>query len=298
MSRQEGYGVKKRIKIILLVLASLILLFALAVGASALYSAKALIVTNYELAAPVQERLRIVQMSDLHSRSFGKNNQRLIEKVRGLEPDLIVLTGDMIDRSDPDPEALRELLRALGETAPVYYGYGNHERVWKNAAGDDLRTGIESSGAVVLESEYVDLTMKGCEMRIGGYSNYFRQPHMLTSDKEMIAAERLFADEFEDTERYKILLCHIPTSWLDWGGRDRNDTDLVLCGHYHGGSVRFPWGGALYAPYVGWDPPYTKGLFAGERATVILTTGLASEPDYPRINNPGEIVCLDLLPEK
>lgn len=289
---------KKPIKIILLVLLSLILLCALAVGASALYSAKALIVTNYEITAPVREKLRIVQLSDLHSREFGKHNQRLIEKVRGLEPDLIMLTGDMINEDETELRPLHDLIEALGGMAPVYCCYGNHERAWTGDRAEALRTSMEDAGAVVLDAEYVDLEIHGCPMRIGGYSNYYFQPHMLTKDEEKIRAERQFASDFKDTDHYKILLCHIPTPWLDWEYRNKDSVDLVLCGHYHGGLIRYPWGGALYAPYVGRNPPYTKGLFVGEKATVVLTTGLGSQPGYPRINNPGEIVCLDLLPEK
>ena len=287
-----------RIKRILSAIAVLVLTLAVLVAASAIYSARTLIVTQYEIPAPVHNQLRIVQLSDLHSREFGEHNQKLIDKVSGLNPDMIVMTGDMMNEDDLDLEPLLRLIKSLQAFAPVYYCYGNHETSWMSKFCADLRPSIESSGATVLNTEFVDLALNGSVFRLGGYANYYRQPHMLIKNKEQIEAERRFADEFEDTQSYKILLCHIPTSWLDWSGMDRNDVDLVLCGHYHGGQVRFPWGGGLYAPYVGVFPPYTKGMFVGEKALVVLSAGLGSQRGIPRINNPGEIVCVDLIPEK
>ena len=289
---------KKRILTILLVLASLLLLVVLMCVVSALYSAKTFIVTNYELTAPLQKPLRIVQLSDLHGRQYGKENQRLIDRVRELGPDMIFMTGDMLRDGETDQEPLMELIGKMKDLAPVYYCYGNQEQSWMKSTGIDLRPLLEKAGATVLEAEYLDLERDGDAIRIGGYAGYYHTPHMYSVSEEQRAAEIRFTEDFEDTDAYKILLNHIPTNWLDWDYRNTYDVDLVLCGHYHGGLIRYPWGGALYAPYVGRNPPYTKGLFVGEKATVVLSTGLGAQPGYPRINNPGEIVCLDLLPEK
>ena len=117
-------------------------------------------------------------------------------------------------------------------------------------------------------------------------------------DKEREKLEFQFFAEFEKTDRYKILLNHIPTAWLDWEYRNDYNVDLVFCGHYHGGQIRIPFIGGLYAPYIGLYPPYTRGLYPGDPATVVLSAGLGSEGKIPRINNPGEIVCVDLIPEK
>ena len=75
-----------------------------------------------------------------------------------------------------------------------------------------------------------------------------------------------------------------------------SELDLVLTGHYHGGQIRLPLVGGLYAPYVGMFPEYTEGLFEGEQATCILSTGLGSGTRLPRINNLPEIVVADLIP--
>ena len=106
-----------------------------------------------------------------------------------------------------------------------------------------------------------------------------------------------FADVFEDTHRFKLLLCHIPTAWLDWEYINDYPVDLVLCGHNHGGQIRLPLLGPLYAPYVGLFPDYTEGLFLGQEAACVLSRGLGSSPGMPRINNLPEITVIDLIPK-
>ena len=290
---------KKRIWIwILLSPLALALLCALLCLISAFFSARTFIVTQYKLSAPLERPLRLVQLSDLHNREYGEENRRLIDRVRALEPDLILMTGDMINSDDPDLSILLDLTHKMSEIAPVYCCYGNHETSWMKHFGVDMRPGLEQAGATVLEAEFLDLECLGNALRLGGYSGYYHTPHMLTQDPARQAAEIRFTEDFENTDVYKILLNHIPTNWLDWEYRNLYDVDLVFCGHYHGGVIRFPWGGGLYAPYIGFFPPYTKGIFTGDRATVILSAGLGSSGKLPRINNPGEIVCVDLLPEK
>ena len=78
---------------------------------------------------------------------------------------------------------------------------------------------------------------------------------------------------------------------------DDYPVDLVLTGHYHGGQVRLPMIGGLVAPYVGWFPEYTEGMYVGEKATAILSTGLGSSPGIPRVNNPPQVVVVDLIPK-
>ena len=117
---------------------------------------------------------------------------------------------------------------------------------------------------------------------------------MRTADENEQKAEIAFAANFENTENIKLLLCHIPTAWVDWGYIDKYPVDVVFTGHYHGGQIRIPFVGGLYAPYVGWFPENTKGMFEGEKATCILSTGLGSENWIPRIHNPAEIVVLNI----
>ena len=213
------------------------------------------------------------------------------------QPDLIFITGDMINQDEENTEILCTLLEQLTAIAPVYYGFGNHERNWECGTQKELKDKIAQTGAIVLDCEYKDVTVKGQELRIGGYYGYYRQPGMLTKSEAQREKELAFADEFEDTDRIKILLCHIPTAWLDWEYIDKFPVDLVFCGHYHGGQIRLPLIGGLYAPNVGWFPEYTKGIFQGSEATCVLSAGLGNETWVPRVNNLPEIVVADLVKE-
>lgn len=282
-------------KLLVFVLIFLLLAAGL-VTARVLWEKTQLSVTEYEVLAEVTECIRIVQLTDLHGWEFGEDNGELIALVADQEPDLILMTGDMMDKSDENADVVCQLISALVEIAPVYYSYGNHEYDWMASHGESLTPVLTEAGATVLDVEYQDITVKGQEMRIGGYHGYYRQPGMYDVTQEQREAELAFADDFEDTERYKILLSHIPTAWLDWGYIDRCPVDLVLSGHSHGGQIRLPLIGGLYAPYVGWFPEYTEGLFEGEKATCILSTGLGSSPGVPRINNLPQVIVIDIIP--
>lgn len=274
----------------------LLLAAGIAAGISAYRCSRELAVVRYKVPAELSEPICIVQLTDLHSWEFGEENRELVELVAAQEPDLILMAGDMMDRSDENADVACALIEKLAPVAPVYFGYGNHEYAWMNARGESLTPVLTEAGAVVLDVEYLDVTVNGQELRIGGYHGYYRQPHMFPVTDEQKAAQLAFFDDFEDTNRYKILLSHIPTAWLDWGYLDKYPVDLVLTGHYHGGQIVLPWLGGVYAPYIGLFPPYTEGLFEGEEAICILSAGLGSSLGIPRINNLPEIVVVELQP--
>lgn len=252
-------------------------------------------VSSERIAAPI----RIVFLSDLHGREFGDENSRLLEKIRAQKPDLVALVGDIFnnDASAAEIDAMCGLIRACSSIAPVYFGLGNHESAYINRHTEDLSARITEAGATIINNNYYDMEIKGSQLRLGGYMGYYYQAHMLTTDPKQARREREFTRDFENTDRFKLLLNHIPTSWLDWEYIDTHPVDLVLSGHYHGGVVRVPFlEKGLFAPYIGWWPPYTKGLFRGTKATCILTTGLAGSYGIPRFFNPPEICVVDLLP--
>ena len=285
---------KKRLLRLCIVFAVLLLL----TGAELLYSNYALTVSRYAVASEkVNGSFRILFLSDLHGRKFGEDNSRLLEKLRAEEPDLIAFVGDIFneDADDAEIDRMCALIEGAVEIAPVYFSMGNHEYAYLASGKTGLRERIEAAGALVLDNEYLDLEINGTPIRLGGYMGYYRTPHMDTPDAARQAALEAFAADFEATDRYKILLNHIPTNWLDWEYRDKYPVDLVLSGHYHGGVIRIPiLEQGLYAPYVGKFPPYTKGMFVGEQATCILTTGLAGSYGLPRFFNPPEFVVVDI----
>ena len=293
MEKKPGKNRRRR-KILLIILAILLLL----AGAELLSSNYAITVSRYTVSSEkVTGSFRIVFLSDLHGREFGNGNSRLLEKISAEQPDIICLVGDIFNKDADETEIGRmcSLIRSTAELAPVYFCMGNHEYAYQKGHESSLRERIEAAGAVVLDHEYLDLEINGTQIRLGGYEGYYHTPHMDTPDPESQKTLFTFEEEFQDTDRLKILMDHIPTCWLDWDYRDTLPVDLVLSGHYHGGVIRIPiLEQGLYAPYVGKFPPYTKGLFAGKEATCILTTGLAGSYGLPRFFNPPEIVVVDV----
>lgn len=274
----------------------LALLLVLA-GAELVWSNCALTVSRYTVQSEkVSGSFRVVFLSDLHGREFGADNRRLLKKIAAEEPDLIVLAGDIFnENADTDEiECMCGFIRRAAEIAPVYFCLGNHEQSYLSRHDGNLPERIRESGATVLDGTWLDTEINGTAVRIGGYMGYYRTPHLTTWDPAQIDRYNRFFDEFEDTDRFKLLINHIPTNWVDWDYIHTCPVDLVLSGHYHGGVVRIPIREqGLFAPYIGWFPPYTKGMFEGKQATCILTTGLAGSR-VPRVFNPPEIAVVDI----
>lgn len=265
---------------------------------SAALSRFALSVSRYELAEPSLTRpIRIVQLSDLHNSEFGKENERLAAKVAEQEPDLILITGDLIDLNEDRTDIAVTLIRKLVPIAPVYVSFGNHEAEHERRYGTDLKALYTAAGACVLDYDWSDVTVKGQELRVGGIYGYCLPAKYLETG-EARESECAFLEEFQNTDRTTLLMCHMPVCWIMNGSLNAWDIDLVFCGHIHGGQVRLPWIGGLWAPDQGWFPGKSAGLYFsadGERA-MVLTRGLGNTESAPRLNNIPEILVLDLLP--
>lgn len=242
--------------------------------------------------------VRVILLSDLHGKSFGRENSRLIAKIQKQTPDAIFLDGDMIDRSadSADVQELLRLIKRLHEIAPVYFAPGNHELEYMQT-DTSLLTQVAEAGAVVVNDSYVDVTIAGQPLRIGGtmgHAFYFGR-----SEEEFSSSpEYQFLKAFEDTDVPKICLAHMPDTFIFNGAYNLWNVDLILSGHTHGGLIRLPFIGGLYAPMQGWFPEYDQGYFRlGEHMQMVITSGLAGHGMIPRINNPPEIVVIDLVPE-
>lgn len=242
--------------------------------------------------------VRFILLSDLHGKSFGRENSRLIAKIQEQSPDAIFLDGDMIDsRADSsDVQELLRLIERLCEIAPVYFAPGNHELEYMQA-DVSLLTQVTEAGAVVVNDSYVDVTIAGQPLRIGGtmgHAFYFGR-----SEEEFSSSpEYQFLKAFEDTDMPKICLAHMPDTFIFNGAYNLWNVDLVLSGHTHGGLIRLPFIGGLYAPMQGWFPEYDRGYFRlGEHMQMVISAGLSGHGMIPRINNPPEIVVIDLVPE-
>lgn len=281
---------KRRYKIIVLLL--------VLIGASLYGSQHLLHATLYEiLTGEVRNGLRILQITDLHNSQFGLHNEKLIEKVTQQSPDLIVLTGDLLNGDEQDTSIMRDLLGELSTIAPTYASYGNHEKQHETIYASDMTSLYEEMGVIMLEFSYEDIDINGQFLRIGGLYGYCT-PEKYLETKEAKLEECTFLAEFQDTDNYTILLTHMPYSWIANDAISQWDIDCIFTGHDHGGQVRIPLIGGLYAPDQGWFPGKDCGLYYSDdkENVMILSRGLGSTGKIPRFNNIPEIVVADIIP--
>ena len=238
---------------------------------------------------------RAVVVSDLHDRRFGGDNEKLAEKIRETEPDIIIMDGDMLNAQSQDASVPLELIGLLKDTAPIYYALGNHELSYMANGHSDLTEELESAGAVVLDKNYVDIEINGTQVRLGGLYDY---AFGLNGNNDALAAPNDtlgFLQDFQNTDRLKIMLSHRPDSFIFGDASKVWDVDLVISGHNHGGQVVIPFLGGLYGGDQGWFPEYIHGMYQKDNILLFETSGLGSDKQkLPRFNNPPEIAVLTI----
>lgn len=233
---------------------------------------------------------RIVQISDLHNAKFGKDNEKLIALLEEAEPDIIVISGDMIDSRNTNVKVALELAEAMVAIAPCYYVNGNHEARLSEYA--DLGDGLTALGVVVLEDSSVTVERCGEIFTVVGVSDPSFKVDYLTDDEESVMRQTL--DELADTDGFTVLLSHRPELfelYAEYG------FDLIFSGHAHGGQFRLPFIGGLYAPGQGLLPEYDAGVFTSAGTNMIVSRGIGKSVVPMRINNSPEIVVVELKTE-
>ena len=228
------------------------------------------------------EGFKIVQLSDLHGMSFGKDNSRLVKLVAEQEPDIIVLTGDMAE-NEKQLRALESLMRGISDVAPVYYVSGNHEFSYKYI--DEVRALMEKWGAESLENEYKQIFRGGEAIVIAGVDDPNGRADMIKPDA---LAARIRGEYPED---FVLWLGH-RNYWVErYPGLP---VDLVLISHAHGGIVRLPFIGGLFSTAHGLMATYEKGLYEGDEFIMAVSRGLGNSVPAPRFLNRPEIVSIIL----
>lgn len=262
-------------------------------------------IKNYRISIPDPDKkpekpVRAAVISDLHNRLFGEGNSRLVETILRQYPDIVFSLGDLtIGRStgEVNLDIGISLLKRLACDCPVYCVNGNHESRIKSdpqtykGAYQKLRNGLSGIGIRLLENERTDLDINGARITLYGLEIAARYYKKL--GKEFIKAEEIREQiGLPDENRYNILLTHSPIyfeSYALWGA------DLTLAGHLHGGMVRIPFVGGLISPQIRLFPKYAQGMFQKYGRRMIVTSGLGSHSLALRINNPAEVVMLELV---
>lgn len=221
--------------------------------------------------------LRIVLLTDLHNKRFGKNNVRLVERIKECNPDMIILGGDSVDRRRPKFDVARELLKDISSVCDTYFITGNHER----ALGIENCIEKLECGKLFIDNDhriFYDHAILGLPDRIEAED---------TDIRDTLSA-------FCCLDVFKIVAIHRPIEFYDHLVlRDKN-IDLVLCGHTHGGAVRIPFFGAVYSPDEGLFPKYARGHYRENGTDMIVSGGLGYTLLPIRFHNCPQIVVVDI----
>lgn len=281
----------KRKTRIILISAALLLLMALIIWT--LWANTALEVTEYSIFGTdlpeTFDGFRIAQVSDLHNAEFGEKNEELLELLRQAQPDIIAITGDLIDSRRTDVDVALAFVREAVKIAPCYYVTGNHE--FGTSAYAELEEGLTAAGVTLLRNDTLLLERECQSIRLMGVDDCTFYPgdngnaQVRAMEAEII---RMVGPE------YTVLLAHRAELAVVY---DRYDVDLVLSGHAHGGQIRLPLIGGLYAPDQGFFPAYTQGIYEMTDLTMVVSRGLGNSAFPLRINNRPEVVVITLKAE-
>lgn len=244
----------------------------------------------------VENPFKIIHLSDIHSKEFGVDNKKLIKKMKKLKPDLIVITGDLINTDGKNIEKMITLLKKLDSIAKVYYILGNHEHRLKGL--NEIINRLKDLKISVLINEIDSIVIKGNKINILGLDENQASRDDYKKRKKGIYEYKDYSNLFNKLELedgIKIVLSHYPENFSLIGEMSYKnyDFDLMLSGHAHGGQFRFPFIGGLYAPGQGILPKYTGGLYK-EKNTLIVSRGLGPSRFPLRLFNRPEIVSIDI----
>ncbi len=231
--------------------------------------------------------IRIAHISDLHKKRFGKENSHLCSKVEAESPDIIIISGDIVSRTQTDFSDVDKMLARLKKTAPVYVIFGNHEQSLTPEKQEELIDIISKNGAVLLRNSHAAAEIRGRSFNIYGiepsYTVYKKDDGYNDLD---IVTEKDMEDligRCPDGET--ILIAHNPffgEAYAQWGA------DHTLSGHIHGGAVRL-FGVGLLSPERRFFPRYAKGIYTIGNMKLLVSAGLGKL----RLFNPPEIVIYD-----
>lgn len=219
---------------------------------------------------------RIVQISDLHNKNFSN---RLINKIIELNPDIIVITGDIVDSNHTNIENVLEFAEKSAEIVPSYYVTGNHEYWLEISEREKLLNGLKSAGIKILDDETVTVEKGGASFSLTGLD-----------DNTLMCDFRNILPSNENS--LNILLAHEPQyiyEYSSWGS-----IDLVFTGHAHGGQFILPFIGGVIAPDQGFFPQYTDGMHQSGDTSMVISRGLGNSVIPVRLFNFPDIVCVDL----
>ena len=235
---------------------------------------------------------RIAHVSDLHNDEFGEDNEKLLALIKEAEPDMIAITGDLLDSRRTSVEKAQNFVQQAVQIAPCYYVTGNHESRIEKEYGQ-LEKAMTEAGIIVLRNDKLTLEKDGAVITVAGIDD----PRFVLSSDRLAKMESVIGDGLTGLlkdvpeEQFTLLLSHRPELFDLYC---EHDVDLVLSGHVHGGQFRIPGIGGIIGPGQGLLPDYDAGLYSRDNTNMVLSRGLGQSIVPFRINNPPELVFVTL----
>lgn len=231
----------------------------------------------------------ILQISDLHNTEFGKDNGKLLQMIGEASPDIIVLTGDLIDSNRLNLQVALDFAKKAAKLAPTFFVTGNHESYIEEYG--QLENGLKEAGVRVLRDESVLLRKGEDAIALIGLDDpaFSLQGDLLGETSSMVDTK--IKGLLLKSNPFTILLSHRPELFEVYV---KNQIDVTLSGHAHGGQIRLPFVGGLIAPNQGFFPKYDAGLFTEGSSNMIVNRGLGNSVLPLRVNNRPEVVVVTL----
>ncbi|MCR5824606.1 MAG: metallophosphoesterase [Lachnospiraceae bacterium] len=233
------------------------------------------------------EGYKIVVISDLHNAQFGNDNSRIIQIVKKEQPDLIAITGDLVDSNRTDVQVAVATVRELQSIAPCCFVTGNHEG-WIGTQYPELEEKLLAENVHILHDRCISIERDGQKIQLAGLDD---PDFTERSNLDVYRSIQTMLKQMLVSEDYSILLSHRPELfevYVEAG------VDLVLSGHAHGGQIRLPFVGGIVAPDQGLFPKYDAGIYTRNGTKMIVSRGIGNSIIPIRINNRPEIVVVEL----
>ena len=241
---------------------------------------------------------RIAHVSDLHNAEIGEDNGKLLNMLREAEPDIIAITGDLIDSRHTDIDVALQFVGEAMEIAPCYYVPGNHEARLSKSEYDKLENGLLDAGVIVLHDSESILEYNGSAISLIGIDdpNCYSASTNITIGEEYESKVGSTMDperirELSTIDSFTVLLSHRPEYFEQYA---EADVDLVLSGHAHGGQFRIPFFGGVVAPNQGVFPKYDAGIFTEGNTNMVVSRGVGNSIIPFRVNNRPEVIIIEL----
>ena len=258
-------------------------------------------ITKFKISANVNNKIRIVHLSDLHSKEFGKDNKRLKKIILKQKPNIVVTTGDMIDSNLRKMDEIINFLAELNKEVYVVYIPGNNEM--RTEKINEILYKINLNEVIVLDNKIKEININNnkifilglVENRIDEGESFYEK----ANSRYFYNKSNLLFYELESKNGIKIILSHYPETFAAIGEESYNkyNFNIMFSGHAHGGQFILPFIGGLFAPGQGILPKYYRGIH-GEKNKLIISRGLGTSGFPIRLFKRPEVIVVDIYNEK